>query len=84
MDAQSSPAANLASGSGEPGNGQATEAVQKTDSGAPSAEPTSTLAAANEHPHTSILRRVVGLIRRDFNMLSGELESWVAEAERHL
>jgi hypothetical protein len=37
-----------------------------------------------EHPHTSCLRKIVACLRRDFAMLPGELESWVATAERRL
>jgi hypothetical protein len=59
-----------ASVAGEPGNAQA------PTSGSP--------GSGDEHPHTPILRKLVELIRRDFNMLGGELESWVATAERHL
>lgn len=40
--------------------------------------------AAPEHPHTPILRKIVGCLRRDFAMLPGELESWVKTAEENL
>jgi hypothetical protein len=49
-----------------------------------SAAPNSPSDTAAEHPHTPLLRRIIGLLRRDFAMLPGELESWVKTAERHL
>jgi len=66
-----------------PASGPTTSA-EGANVGEPSSSPTSGSPGSGDATHTDILRKIVTILRRDYNILGGELESWVKTAEQAL
>jgi hypothetical protein len=77
-------------GSGEAGNaGAVVDSVESPSTAANGSATDVSLiesgpAADGDAIHTTILRKIVIILRRDYNILSGELEAWMKTAEQAL
>jgi hypothetical protein len=77
-------AAVQTTGSGAPSVEPSSTLVNANDAGNSQAPTSGSPGSGDEQQHTTILRKIVGILRRDYNILGGELESWVKTAEQNL